>query len=371
MFTLNHDAAQAANTLVALAEADQSETWHAECLGQVFNIRGEPSAVDEIRTFFGPFYPVLPGGSETAESTVFLLQHGLPAAGQPLRDMRCYVEAADPAPAGCGRSLFTRPGTDILVLADPARKRVIVCGSHPEELGRQGRVLIRDQLFGEIERAAGYIAFHSSAVGADGRAAVFIGNRGAGKTTSQLSLLASGAFGFVGADRVKLRPGGGGVEVLGVPSRSTVDPRALSNDSFLRPYAAGLTELAHGGKHIVDHRALLDWSGRPAVPRSTLGLVATPRLSADGPPLTLQRVRDPARVRAVLRANLMDGTPDDTLVPWLGWYERAATEASLERCLDAVARTVPVVEVRATYTEYRRTLERRGLAMFSPALDES
>jgi len=359
-----------ADKLLSIADSADSQLC-ADYMSAGVNLFGDSAVLEQVADFLAPFYEFRPGHHPAAAVRVGILPFDTGNPRAPELDMRRYVAAsAVEEDLGLGRTLHLRPAGDVIVLVDRARGMILVGGSHPEELARQARLLIRDQLFGELERQAGFVIFHSSAVAANGDGVVFMGQRDSGKTTSMLALLAAGQHGFAGADRVKLRPGVDGIEMIGVPGRCTLDPRVVATDPFVGQVADQLTERTHDGKIVIGHKKLSALAKVPPVPRATLRMIVAPEVTGRDESLRIEAAEDMAWSRQFLLANLMDGTKQDLMVPWLGWYSSATGphRPAVAACADAVAARVPIVRVRGGYAQYRRALEEDGLAILRDAL---
>lgn len=92
-------------------------------------------------------------------------------------------------------------------------------------------------LFGLSLIERGCVMVHASAVvdPRSGRALVFLGNSGSGKSSLALQLVERGGFEFLSNDRVLMRVQGEGVAVFGLPQKPRVNPGTLlASDALSR-----------------------------------------------------------------------------------------------------------------------------------------
>ena len=87
--------------------------------------------------------------------------------------------------------------------------------------------LVLQTLVLELLRGRGLFWLHAGCVAREGRAVIFLGHSGSGKTTSCLNL-ACGGFEFLAEDRVFLRMAGNGVRLLAYPRDMAVTRETLA-----------------------------------------------------------------------------------------------------------------------------------------------
>ncbi|MFI8933311.1 DUF6917 domain-containing protein [Streptomyces sp. NPDC053474] len=95
-------------------------------------------------------------------------------------------------------------GDDHLYVVDDTHGRVVSLGVpsavNARDLARQTRELLLDGLLSD-----GWVVLHSSAVARSGRALVFVGDKGSGKTTLALKMLGEHGFEYLANDRLLAR----------------------------------------------------------------------------------------------------------------------------------------------------------------------
>jgi HprK-related kinase B len=84
-------------------------------------------------------------------------------------------------------------------------------------------------MFGISLLRQGFLMVHASGVveRSSGRARVFLGNSGSGKSSVALQLLERGGYDYLSNDRILLRTAPGGVAVAGLPKQPRVNPGTL------------------------------------------------------------------------------------------------------------------------------------------------
>ena len=136
------------------------------------------------------------------------------------------------------------------------------------------------------EQARGTVVLHSAAVrlrGTDDVVAL-VGAKGAGKTTTMLSLLATGEYDYFSGDKLLLDRADGGLRVRGWPDYPHVGIGTLRNHSDLAR-RLGVSLEADDGTPLPDqHKVLLDPArflaaiGRPTLAVGRLGRIVLPRI---------------------------------------------------------------------------------------------
>lgn len=132
------------------------------------------------------------------------------------------------APMGCAAYDLDR-GLCVGGLADPAAYRPWLM-EH----------LVLQMLLLELLRGQGLFWLHAGCVARDGKAVVFAGHTGSGKTTACLNLAING-FDFLAEDRCFVRAAGGRVAVLGYPRDTAVTPESLALLPALRERVGAAT----------------------------------------------------------------------------------------------------------------------------------
>jgi hypothetical protein len=185
----------------------------------------EPGTAEWLESFFEGY--VEPSPTKDGRVTVYSTGH--PALLDSLRSL-----VPSPAP-GAGADRVRIPLTDSALLVRPAakaparedvfhllfpedRRIVSVTSGGPEVRREQGRRTVRAaNKWLLLEQ--GWIPMHSACAAKDGRAICVVGQKGSGKTSTLLNLLARNACDLVAIDKFLVRDGGEGVEVCGIPGR--------------------------------------------------------------------------------------------------------------------------------------------------------
>jgi hypothetical protein len=125
----------------------------------------------------------------------------------------------------------------MLYLVEAATGRVVSIGTATgvnfRDLARQCRELLLGDLL-----ADGWLVLHASAVARDGRAWIFAGDKGSGKTTLALKLLGADlGFGYLANDRLLARlDADGAVEIKPYPMSVRLGGATMRNHPRLRPH---------------------------------------------------------------------------------------------------------------------------------------
>jgi HprK-related kinase B len=193
----------------------------------------------------------------------------------------------------------------------------------------------------------GYVMLHASAVARDGRAIVFAGVPGAGKSTAALHLVEAG-WRFVSNDRVLARADEDDVDVRGYPKQPRVNPGTLVGHPRL---AALLKPEERETLAAMDRRALWDLERKSDVDLDAIYGGGTVQLGARMHALVLLTWRLEGRGIAVRRLTVGEALAKARVFEKdLGVFDpdrvvvgRAGDE-SVERYRDVLER-VPIVEV--------------------------
>ncbi|MFR9722953.1 hypothetical protein ACL02R_06200 [Streptomyces sp. MS19] len=113
------------------------------------------------------------------------------------------------------------PSTSLAYRSETHAGRLSIYGTDPREVATAAARLVREAVRGVLLRD-GWTVLHASAVERDGRVVLSFGGKGAGKTTTALTLATHG-WKLLANDRVFVRPDGtGGVRVLPWPSAAAL-----------------------------------------------------------------------------------------------------------------------------------------------------
>jgi hypothetical protein len=203
---------------------------------------------------------------------------------------------------------------------------------------------------------------HAAAAARDGGGIMVIGDRDSGKTTALLTLLGTGAYDFVTADRLSLRQDGRGLVVMeGVPARANVHDVSFGPGERLDGLVDGADwDAAVEGKVLVDVHALCGHFGTGVVPRAVPVTVLLPQVGSDIAIPSAEVIGDESRSRALIRGHLLEGdVPGNTHRPWLETVlsNGAREPGSLDALLSRLVGQCRVVAFRGTYAAYIDWLE--------------
>jgi hypothetical protein len=351
---------------------------HLDCDGMRIGLGGEPTSWDYVQAFQEPY---LAFSKQAPSADLLIIAVLLPEAraaadakldaGAEVDDQRAFLTPSTARVIKPGLAYHDRAAAGCHVLVDQDARRIVVAARSPFRLRRQLSALLRDQIAGAIDRSRGYLTLHAAALAIAGRVVVVTGPAGAGKTTTMLGLLASGAWQFVANDRVRLRAEGAEIRVQGVAARCNLDPRVLpAVGLFDRPIPSGLEgpPAPSVRKIPVDTRQLVEIAGTTIAPDGVLGLVVVPSITPEAGKPEVTRMTDPAEAGRVIAANLLDGAADNRHADWLRLTPPApADPAALVRA----AYGIPLVRVRGPFTEVTRALreDQFGLAAIVSAGD--
>ena len=330
--------------ITAWADDYLADSWHTSPGGA-----GETEVYAQIEE--GEYERLLRWTEQVGTCTVtFLRRPGYAATQAGTRYVSCR----------CHRAVYARDDTGVLgVLCPDARSAQFAAL----------RVL-RDALTAKLEEV-GWVQFHGASVEREGRTILVLGDKGAGKTTCSLGLVASGAWRLLANDRVMVRGEPGGTALLPWPAPVNVGFGLLSAMSWLgeiqRRYQRGVEQppnqppevtaaLRNGRSEPIHTRGqelkcelmpyqLRDWFHVSMATRGNLDLVLFPRID-----LVLDRSSElEPPLRRVSSRDLMPAPGQPNLFPdFLGLRSAEATRArqrNVTLALAAVART-PAASIR-------------------------
>ncbi|GGV64809.1 hypothetical protein [Streptomyces thermoviolaceus] len=130
------------------------------------------------------------------------------------------ILVADSSPDGV--VLAVSPGDRLAYRSEPASGHLTVVGCEVETVATATARMAREAMRGVLLRD-GWAVLHASAVALDGRVVLALGEKGAGRTTTALTLAARHGWELLADDRVFVRPDStGGVTVLPWPSTAAL-----------------------------------------------------------------------------------------------------------------------------------------------------
>ncbi|MGH3871568.1 MAG: hypothetical protein ACRDSR_08665 [Pseudonocardiaceae bacterium] len=154
--------------------------------------------------------------------------------------------------------------------------RILIVGVNEEPVSTAAARLAREAVRSVLHRD-GWTLLHASAVARHGRAVLAFGNKGAGKTTTALLLARHCGWELLANDRVFVRAGLGGVQILPWPAAAAVGLGLLD--------ALGLYDLARD--RVPGRRAVASHPGptghRGAAVRASHTVTRARRPGAEGP----------------------------------------------------------------------------------------
>ncbi|WP_329563610.1 hypothetical protein [Kitasatospora sp. NBC_01266] len=170
------------------------------------------------------------------------------------------------------------------------------------------------------EETAGTVVLHASAVRRDGQVYAIAGPKGAGKTTTLLSVLGHGGWQYFTGDKLFCRPEKGGITVHAWRDYPYVGVGTLRANPALaanvrRSAAPDLDELSPGHKILLDPDLFESWLGAEfdPSPHRLAGLLL-PRVQP-GEPLLVEPVTEPNARWAALNT-IVDRSVDTTFFGW-------------------------------------------------------
>lgn len=168
--------------------------------------------------------------------------------------VRAFPEALDPPEDHRARWRWTGDSCDVAYLGCEARLRALSPTRYAASLAVRGGVTELEALLGALAVATVYrrggVVLHAAGVELDGRAVLFVGPSGAGKTTA--CSLTAGARGFV-RDRAVLVPDRKGWAAWALPGWAPID-QGLEPSSAHRLPVAAILAVDQGDTEVVVQR---------------------------------------------------------------------------------------------------------------------
>jgi len=246
-------------------------------------------------------------------------------------------------------------GDEIRVVARPGARE-----------GRFSMARLIRELFMERAFATGEPVLHAAAVALNGRAALILGNKGAGKTTLSINCVARLGFGFIANDRVAVLPGAEGhPRVQGIPTLvrvrrsslpllpelpwSRLTHRYSSRETLARALELGAEHPANADHLEVKEAEYLSpaqhcWlmNTRPMV-GARLGLLLFPQVDATVDGILLERL-DPREALAGLRVGAFNNNAE--IESSRVFAQAPVTIGPIEQRLTAIAANIPAWRCR-------------------------
>ncbi|MFD8498263.1 hypothetical protein [Amycolatopsis sp. NPDC059657] len=223
-------------------------------------------------------------------------------------------------------------------------------------------LVIRDQ------ESRGTVVLHASAVRDETTALVIAGPKGAGKTTTMLSMLRNSSWSYFTGDKLFCRPVEGGVDVYPWRDYPYVGVGTILADPALTKLvratvAPGVDQLLPDKKLLLDPDVFEQWLGTEftAEPRRLAALLL-PEVRP-GEPMTTRHLTDPNERWAQLN-KIVDRQVDTTFFGWQSYLvpDYAAFYAALS-ALPAHLGNVPMIRLRGTLDVDPDVVLRAGAAV--------
>ncbi len=330
------------------------------------NLCGDRAALEELVRFYRPYYAFdrIPVEDPDVEvyANVVVASGAIPR--DPVTDMTVYLRRSSFAVVTPGIRYSKRPVTGIDVFVVDERE-VHLFAQDRTELALQLRTLVRDQLLQQVQKRNGAFMLHASAIERGGRGVLFVGERGAGKTTAALAFAARGDYNLVSSDRVALEVDLDKVSGVGFPFRCNIHRIAFDSDPLaqLAASAGGFDIAADGeGKVLVPMDLLACVAGVEVRARFRLASIVLPVLEPTERGMTVCSVDGVENVADVLQRNELCGGENDRCVEWLGVFPddyagAAKTRRAVARAIAASATVVQVSAARSTLVGAIQTRE--------------
>lgn len=196
----------------------------------VFLESSVPEVIAWSECYFGPWWNATPTGQQASGPLVIAEKSR--GDYEKLSDtvisgphqQTAYARAATLVALGeDGVVSAVTPSEQLAYHYDPATRCLRISGTDTEKLAMASARLVREMMRGQLLRD-GWTVLHASAVvRADGGAILAFGGKGSGKTTTALTLAATGKLGLLANDRVFVRPDQTGkIQVLPWPAAAAV-----------------------------------------------------------------------------------------------------------------------------------------------------
>jgi hypothetical protein len=352
----------------ALGAAEHS-LW-ASVHGSTVRIAGPAAQLDRLRHFYAPYYELRHDSASDADVEIVVCSEWHNDDRSAITDMRVFLRPSKPTVVGERFACFSRPVTGIEVVCDRASGRILLKGRRATEVALQGRTLVRDQVFRQIEKLMGSVVFHASAIELEGLGVAFVGARNCGKTASLLAFLSKRRANLVSGDRVKLCAADNEtITMAGTPARCNIHRVALMHDPLLQSIASNSSvRYDREGKALVDAKSIVQSAGVKLLPAARLDVVMFPKIIPGPEPIHVERLTDSEEVKRLMRHNVIEGTRKDRHVHWLGLIpDPPSTLAErIEHVLERLGR-IAFVRVSGGYESYVRAIEGGLLDRLTPA----
>lgn len=179
--------------------------------------------------------------------------------------------------------------------SDPRTRVVDVWGSDRGRLLLEGIRLARTVLVGLLVQERAHVPLHASCVAVDGRAVVFTGDSGAGKTTSAIAAMRYLGAELITNDLLLIDPGtdGGPAQAVGIPLQVRMAAGTLRSMDLLRhldpydevfPFVEPSNWTERDRKIEVSARRVASWFGTSPLGSAPLACLVWPQLALGASP---------------------------------------------------------------------------------------
>lgn len=183
--------------------------------------------------YFGPWWNAVdvppPGGHDTARGPVVVAEVDLSrcadlaarVTGSP-HEETVYARSPILVCNGDDGSVHALSPTERLAYrTEPGSNRILIVGGNEQPVSTAAARMAREAVRAVLHRK-GWTLLHASAVVRDGRAVLALGAKGSGKTTTALLLARHCGWELLANDRIFVRPGPSGVQILPWPAAAAI-----------------------------------------------------------------------------------------------------------------------------------------------------
>lgn len=241
-----------------------------------------------------------------------------------------FLEPSPPIIIADGHLLFFRRKVDVSVVSSPSKRTVYFLGESDTNTELQARNTLRDQIFSCMVPKSWRLVHASAALSAEG-VRLFVGDRGAGKTTCLLSGMEKHGWRYVSGDKVYLEVSEGlRLRAHGVAARCNIHLAALRANEMLAPLEFD-SDSAHtrGDKMLVDAKRLAKAFATTVAAQGPVSHIYFPQVEPADAPFRSELL-GLEETRQLVRRYQLDGNSAEPGPNWLRLLERPMTDRFLE-----------------------------------------